>query len=306
MAFSAILAALSVSWSTHAEDDDDDVKPVAGARQINITERNFEQMVFGTSISGNRVVVENGVRRVVTESVSGAGMARKRMESAIESELQWIESRCRLTDVQKKKLRLAGRGDIGTFFSRAEELRAKVVGRALDQQEYNELSMEMSRLRMMTQNGLLNEASLFRKTLRRTLDDQQRAEYQQLLRQRQLDAVAAGLSAFDRVGNVNNAQVVSLKLSPEIRQKVGELIVAQGRLPESPNSYMHYIVMLEADRIADQVQPLMDEVQWEAFQKLVTQAKRVEPSIRRYAQWPPAANNEDDEVADSKIDEAKD
>lgn len=307
VAFPVILAALSIPWATRAEDDDDDVKPVAGARQIHISEQNFEQIVFGASVSGNRVVVENGVRRVVAEPVSAAGMARKRMESVIDSELQWIEGRCRLTDVQKKKLRLAGRGDIGSFFSRAEELRGKVVGRALDQQEYNELSMEMSRLRMMTQNGLLNEASLFRKTLRRTLDDQQRTDYQQLLRQRQLEAAEAGVVVWERVTtNGNGVRAFGLKLSSETRRKVCELIVEQGRMPESPNSYMRYIVMLEADRIADQLRPLMDDEQWDEFQKLVTQAKRVEPSIRRYAQWPPVANNEDDEVADSKIDGAKD
>lgn len=298
VALPAILTVLSVSWPIRADEDDDDVKPVAGARQINITEQNFEQMVFGSLVNFNQVVIENGVRRTVAASVPATEMARKRLESAIDSELKWIELGCRLTEAQKKKLRLAGRGDIESFFNRAADLRQKVVGRSFDQQEYSELSMEMSRLRMMTQNGLLNEASLFRKTLRRTLDNQQRADYQQLLRQRQLDAAVAGLSVWDRVNNVNNANIVSLKLSPETRQKVGELIVDQGRLPESPNSYMNYIVVLEADRIADQVQPLMDDKQWEAFQKLVTQAKRVEPSIRRYAQWPPASASDDDETKD--------
>lgn len=297
--FSAILVWLSVSWPTRADDDDDDVKPVAGARQFNITEQNFEQMVFGAAASESWVVVENGVRQVVTESLSAAGMARKRMESAIDSELQWIEGRCRLTDVQKKKLRLAGRGDIGSFFSRAEELRAKVVGRTLGRQEYMELSMEMSLLRMTTQNCLLGEASLFRKTLRRTLDDEQRVEYQRLLRQRQLDAAESGFSVWDRVNN-NNARINGLKLNPETRRKVCELIVEQGRMPESSTPYMNYIVLLEANRIEDQVRPLMDNEQWEAFQKLVAQAQRVEPSIRRYAQWPPTPGNDDDEAKDGR------
>jgi hypothetical protein len=274
-------------------DEDDDEKPVAGARQINITEQSFDQMVFGAALRGNRVLVENGVRRVVAESLSATEMARKRMESAIDSEMQWIEGRCQLTDAQKKKLRLAGRGDIESFFSRAAELRAKVVGRSFDQQEYSEFSMQMSLLRMASQNGLLNDSSLFRKTLRRTLDEQQRADYQQLLRQRQLEAAETGLTVWDRVNN-NNARALGVKLSPETRRKMCELIVAEGRLPESATPYMNYIVLLEADRIADQVRPLMDDEQWEAFQKLVAQAKRVEPSIRRYAQWPPAPAEEED------------
>lgn len=293
-----ILAGLSVSWPTRADDEDDE-KPVAAARQFNISEQNFEQMVFGASFSGYQVVVENGVRRLDSLSESAASMARKRMVDAIETELRWIEGRCRLTDAQKKKLRLAGRGDIGSFFSRAEELRAKAVGRTLDQQEYSELSMEMSLLRMATQNCLLGEASLFRKTLRRTLDDEQRVEYQRLLRQRQLGAAESGFAAWDRVNN-NNARITALKLSPETRRKVCELVVAQGRLPESPTSYMNYIVLLEANRIEVQIRPLMDNEQWEAFQKLVAQAQRVEPSIRRYAQWPPTSASDDDEAKDGR------
>ncbi|TXT22001.1 MAG: hypothetical protein FD138_3842 [Planctomycetota bacterium] len=284
-----------------AEDDGDDVKPVVGARQFNITEQNFEQLVFGTLVNLNQVAIENGVRRVVVQSEPAASMARKRLESAIDSELRWVESGCRLSEAQKKKLRLAGRGDIATFLSRAEDLRAKVVGRSLDQQEYSELSMEMSLLRMTSQNGLLNETSLFRKTLRRTLDPQQRANYQQLLRQRQLEAADSALSAWDRVKLNNNVRVNvinGIKLSPKTRREVSELIVAQDRLPESSTSYMNYIVLLEADRIADQIRPLMDDEQWEAFQKLVAQAKRVEPSIRRYAQWPPTSADEDDETKD--------
>lgn len=295
---SMILAAAALSCPTRADDEDDE-KPVAAGRQINITEQNFEQMVFGASVSGQRIVVENGVRRVVAESISAAGMARKRMEGAIEAELRWIEGRCRLADAQKKKLRLAGRGDIANFLSRAEDLRVKVVGRSLDQQEYNEFSMELSLLRMASQNGLLGEASLFRKTLRRTLDDEQRAEYQRLLRQRQLEAAEAGVVVWERVTtNGNGVKAIGLKLSPETRRKVCERIVERGRFPEASTPYMRYIVLLEADRIADQVRPLMDEEQWEEFQKLVAQAKRVEPSIRRYAQWPPASPDEDDESKD--------
>ena len=300
VALSAILIALSVSWPTRADDDDDDddVKPVADARQINLTDQSFDQMVFGDALNVNQVVVvENDVRREVSESISAAGMARKRMESLIYSEIRWIELRCRLTEAQKKKLRLAGRGDIESFFSRAAELRAKVVGRSLDQQEYSEFSIQMSLLRMASQIGLLNDTSLFRKTLRRTLDEQQRADYQQLLRQRQLAAVETSLPVRDGVNN-NNARVLVWKVSLATRRKIGELIVAEGRLPESPTPYMNYIVLLEADRIAEQIRPLMDDEQWEAFQKLVAQAKRVEPNIRRYAQWPPASPNEDDETKD--------
>lgn len=291
---------LMPAWPSRADEDDDDAPAPAAARQISITEQNFDQMVFGAT-NRTQVVVENGVRRVTSVSGSGspAENARKRMESAIDAEMQWLAGGCRLTESQKKKLRLAGRGDIGSFFSRAEELRAKVVGRALDQQEYSELSMEMSLLRMASQNGLLNDTSLFRKTLRRTLDDQQRAEFQRLLRQRQLEAAEAGVVVWERVTtNGNGVKAIGLKLSSDTRRKVCELIVEQGRLPESTNPYMRYIVLLEADRLADNVRPLMNDEQWEEFQKLVEQAKRVEPSIRRYAQWPPVPVSDDDETKD--------
>lgn len=53
-------------------------------------------------------------------------------------------------------------------------------------------------------------------------------------------------------------------------------------------------MLLEANRIADQVRPLMSEKEQEAFEKLVTKAKQLEPTIRRYSQWPPASAEEDE------------
>jgi hypothetical protein len=288
-----------------ADEEDADVKPVAGARQITVTEQTFERMVFGEAVKPGQAVDGNGVRVFVAESISATDLARRRMLGAIDSELQWLDGGCRLTNAQKKKLRLAGRGDIDSFFSRAADLHAKVIGRALDQQEYRELSAQMTLLRMASEDGLLNAASLFRKTLRGTLDERQRADYQQLLRQRQLAAAETGLSTWDRAAVVNDNigrvnAINTIKLSAETRRKICELIVAQGRLPESSIPNMNYIVLLEADRIADQVRPLMDDEQWEAFQQLVIPAKRVEPAIRRYAQWPPAPVNDEDEVADDR------
>src|SRR5262245_30789021 len=209
-----LVTVLTISSMTHADHDDDEPAVAAGERQFNISQPIFDELVFGDS------------------SGSAATAARKRMETAIESEIQFIERRCHLTNAQSKKLRLAGRGDIGTFFSRAEDLRKKVVGRSLDQQQYSELSLELSLLQMASQNNLLGDTSLFRKTLRRTLSDEQRAEYQLVIRQRQLNAAVAALTVWDRVKKNNkNANVIGLKLSPETRRTLCERIVEQGRLP---------------------------------------------------------------------------
>lgn len=295
-----IAALCFLPLSLMAADEGDDEKPVVAGRQFSITDESFDQIVFGTAIKPGQAVEFNGVRMFVAESISATDVARRRMASAIDSEMQWLEGPCRLTDAQKKKLRLAGRGDIYSFFRRAADLRTKVVGRTLDQQEYSELSLQMSLLRMVvSQNGFLNDASLFRKTLRRTLDGQQRVEYQKLLRERQLEAAEAGVVVWERVTtNGNGVKAVGLKLSSETRRKVCELIVEQGRLPESSSSYMRYIVFLEADCIAGQLRPLLDDEQWEEFQKLVGQAKRVEPNIRRYAQWLIDSTSDDDEMKD--------
>jgi hypothetical protein len=267
------------------ENEDEDAAAVAD-RQIVFSDAQFDQYVYGGT---RRVVIVNGVQQVVSDASSNAVGAQQQFEATINSEIQAIDQVCALTERQKSKLLLAGRGDYADYLDQLADLRQQMTTRPLSQQEYSELIMKLQPLRMsVARNNLLNENSLFRKTLRRCLTEQQVGPYRDFLRAQRVKIIESVLLNWDR----NAAQV---KLTGETRQNFINLLADHGRLPHSQATYIHYIVLYEVDRLAEQIQPLLTEAEWTKLQTQVQQAKRVEASIRRSGEWPVVDDDADEQ-----------
>ena len=92
---------------------DDDVEKAAEEQAVNlgfiVPEDNFDQWVFNS----NGTVDKGGVK------------TRERLRALAGSRIEEINGMCSLTDVQKKKLELASRGDIVEIFDRVEAVRTK-------------------------------------------------------------------------------------------------------------------------------------------------------------------------------------
>lgn len=307
-----LLALVSLSWLFFAgtvvvagEDDEDDFAlPVAGERQIVITEQQFDQMVFGGQQTVRRAVAvpqANGVQKVeiVQGTVAQSSIAdfRKRMESNANVEIETVARQVLLTEAQKKKLKLAVRGDIEQFISRVAELRPKLTSKPMTQQQYAEFIRELQPLRMTQQFGVIGENSLFRKTLRNTLNDEQRVRWQSLERERQKTVIESAILAWERMAN-------GVKIPVTSRQKFVEVLVEYGDLPETRHTYITYVVLVEAGKLEDRLKPILHEDVWEKLRVQIAQAKQIEATLRRSGQWPVRAA--DDDVPDTKIDGAKD
>jgi hypothetical protein len=261
-----------------------DDEKVAAVRRMVLSEQQFDQMVFGAA---QRVVVEGGQRKVVVSSGSGANAGRQ-MESVLENEIRTVDTRCALTEPQTKKLQLAGRGDIARWQSRVSDLRRKCAGAEMDQEQYTAIMMELQSLRLAVQSGPFGEMSLLRKTLRKTLTDEQLTQFRALVRERAVQAVENLLRPLDASSQT--------KLVGEKRKKFIDTLVDQARLPETNNPYVQFIVMLEASRLEDQLKPLLNEDQWQTFRQQVNNARRMENMLRQSGQWP-APQAEDDETS---------
>jgi hypothetical protein len=149
--------------------------PLANRRRLRIAEGSFEQSVFG-------------------QATNSAG-ARTRLDAILRQKVDAIDRICGLTDVQKQKLQLAGRGDVQRLFERVEDLRPKFqqtkalpdgnIGAglfgAMDVNEIvkwaQELSKEAQPLRIVIEAGPFDDGSLFAKTLRKQLTPDQAAQY---------------------------------------------------------------------------------------------------------------------------------
>ena len=97
--------------AARAQDDDDEEEvPAQAVVNMNgfiINDAQFDQWVFGNM------------------GVANAGVARNKLDSLLTLNVDDLERTCGLTPVQKKKLLLAGRGDIKRFFDRIEDMRKK-------------------------------------------------------------------------------------------------------------------------------------------------------------------------------------
>ncbi|MBI5759546.1 MAG: hypothetical protein HZA46_13590 [Planctomycetales bacterium] len=278
---------ITAGLAAHALCDDDDTGEAGVVKQFTFSGPQFDAIVFG----GNpRVVIENGQQRVISETPSMVDV-REFMESVLFYKMSTIDDRCSLTELQRKKLNLAGRGDIFRWQSRVCELRKKCTSMTMDRQQYTELMPELQSLRYFPQFGQDGETSLFRKTLRTALTDEQQTRYRRLERELRIEAIERALTNWDRGTN-------GLKLArgTETRRKFIDTLVERGNFPQINNPYMPYIVLLEADRLEDQLKPLLNETQWHAFKTQVVQARRLEPNIRQLAQWPLPAPEDDEET----------
>ena len=279
-----------------ADDEDDELVAVVPAGQFVFTEQQFDQMVFGGQRAAAERVV-NGVQRVemVAQSATEAEF-RKRMEAAVAGQIQVVDGRVSLTEAQKKKLQLAGRGGISQFLSRVADLRRKLPSKPMDRQQYNELLAEMQPLRQSPQSGIIGERSLFWKTLRGVVTDEQAVRLKTLERERQKQTIEIALLNCEQRPN-------RFVLLGEKRQKFVELILDHGHVPQEAGSYSPFIVLLEADLLGERIKPLLTEAEWQNFQLQVAQAKQYVPILERMGQWTARRPNEDDETtADSKKD----
>lgn len=291
------------------EEDEEEAAPAVGGRTYMISEQQFDQMVFGgqqpqvvqrvQGVARAQVVRQvNGVQ--VIELVPAAELVRnvvpqsaitdfrKRMEANANVEIESVARHVLLTEAQKKKLTLAARGDVEQVITRAAELRPKLTSKPIDQQQYVVLMRELQPLRMTQQFGLIGENSLFRKTLRHTLTDEQRVRWQSLERERQRMAVESALLKCQRMAD-------GFILTGENRRQFVEVVVEHGDLPETRNSYIHYVVLVETGKLEDRLKPLVSEEVWELLQKQIIQAKQIEATLHRSGQWPVRAADEDDD-----------
>ena len=273
------------------DDDDDDavqgvtaVERAAAAERAALLERQFDQMVFG---GAQRVLVLDGGRRQVVAGQESANGVRRQTESILDTEIRTVDARCSLSEAQKKKLQLAGRGDIARWLSRVSELRMKCTAAAMDLQQYQAIMLELQSMRYVPQYGPFGETSLFRKTLRTTLTDEQLARFQALVRERSVERVEDALSNWDRAAG-------RTKLVGEHRQKFIDTLVEHGNFPQTSSPYIQYFVWLEAGRLEDQLKPLLDETQRLAVKQQVSNARRVEQVLRSTGQWPVAQPADDD------------
>ena len=115
---------------------------------------------------------------------------RNKLDSLLTLEVDEVARTCGLSEAQKKKLVLAGRGDIKRFFDKVEEKRKKFDKVKTDQNKIGEIYQELIPLQVTLNSGLFNEDSFYAKTLKKVLSQEEEARYQKVVGRRSSFAIA--------------------------------------------------------------------------------------------------------------------
>jgi hypothetical protein len=268
--FAIALALASFGGLARAQDDEDvghedDLAPVAraGAARMELqfvaNNDQVEQWLFGR--------------------YGGIGGARSKLESALAVRLDDLERAFGLTAAQKKKLKLAGNGDLKRFFDRVAALKR---GSAELQRNPNaNLAHELQPLQAELAAGLFGDGSIFGKTIGKTLDADQAARYQSMVRERISGRRRATIEWFAvHIGS-------NVGLSSDQRSRLVELIVNHTPAPKKFGQGDYWVTMYNLSRLPeDKLQPIFDAPQWRLMRRQLAQARVMEQWLRSNGMLP--------------------
>jgi hypothetical protein len=223
------------------------------------------------------VMSDENFNQLIFRNQGNAQTARKRMDTMLVLRTEAVNRVCSLSDAQKKKLQLAGRGDIKRLFDQVEEIRKKFKAVQNDRNRIGEVLQEGQNVQRSI-DALFGSNSIFEKTMRNTLTTEQYDKYEKIERDRQ--AFSYGAKIEMAVAMLDN----TLPLRDDQRLKLAELLLDESKPPKrSLNSnYDYYFVMIQMARIPpDKLRPLFDDAQWRIISRLLEQMKAREPQLRQ-------------------------
>jgi hypothetical protein len=260
----AVLSIALAPGFIRAQDDvdvEDNPPAEAQQQQFMVADENFDQWVFGGR--GNAAAI------------------RKRFDSQLILHVEEIERTCGISESQKQKLQLAGRGDIKRLFDRVEVLRKKFQLVKNDQNKFNEFWQDVQPFQVIFNQGAFGPGSLFSKTLKNVLSSEQAVNYQAAERERRMFQYRSTVEAV--IGMLD--QVLSFRA--EQRQKLVDLLVDQKKLPRIYGQYNYYLVIYQASKLPEpQLKEFLDEPQLKALNKVFNQARGYEQFLKNSGYLP--------------------
>ncbi len=251
-----VAAMLATSSTTLAQDLDEKEEVPVVQNVFELHESNFDQWVFGQA--------------------GRANSAKEQLDSLLMLSVGEVERACNLSEAQKKKLLLAGHGDIKHFMDRVAEARRVFDLLRRDQNNINEIYQETVPLSATLKAGLFGTDSFFHKTIGATLDPDQAARYRKSILEKNQFRYRAKVRLA--INNLDNA----IGFSGEERQRLTDLVLEQTKPPEKPaGQYETQVVLLKIARIPEaKIRPIFDEARWKLLKVQFQQARAFEQFLQ--------------------------
>ena len=204
-----------------------------------------------------------------------SAQVKQMLMSRFTSQLESVERDCQLSEVQRRKLELAARGDVRRFFRQADEVRAKFGEVRNDQQMLGKIMQEIQPLQAKIKSSFFDQNSLLHKVLKGTLDDEQSHEYEQQQRERrrfQYEAKIELALAMLETG---------VPLRERQRQRFVKLLLDQTEPPNKFGQQACYVVFYQAGTLEEEkLKAIFDDAQWRAIKQLLFRAKGLEAHLK--------------------------
>lgn len=224
--------------------------------QVGFTDEQFEQWVF--------------------QQYGNAATARARLKESLELYTEDVDRSCGLSDAQKQKLRLAGRGDIERFFRAYEVVKKKFQAIRNDQQKVNQIFQDISPLQAQMMSGLFDSDSLLQKCLINTISRQQFLKYHKLDQERRR------FHHESRVGLVVTMLDQSAPITAEQRRQLTTLLLRETRPPQKSGQYDYYVMMHQVSKIdAAKLKLILDDIQWQVFNQQLVQMRGIDQWLKQ-------------------------
>ncbi len=206
-------------------------------------------------------------------ALGGSAAARSRLESVLAIHIDDIERACSISETQKKKLKLAGLGDIKRFYDRVEDVKRKFL-RISTEPNIN-IWQDVQPMQIEIQAGLFGDDSIFHKSIKKVLTDEQAARYGALLSERAVERRRATVELF--VAHLDKA----LGLSADQRTRLVGLFLNDVPAPlKMGQSDYWYFMFQMSKREESTLRPIFDAPQWRLLSRQFPQARGMEQWLK--------------------------
>ena len=133
------------------------------------------------AVPAPRVMVrKDDFDRLASSLLRSKEAAQLHFESILQMRVDMIARRCALTEIQMRKLIVAGRGDIKHFFDQAEAMTANLDGDGEDRSEFRQFLKEVWPPRVDSKGDIFGEDSIFSKVFKTTVTADQSAVFEKV------------------------------------------------------------------------------------------------------------------------------
>jgi hypothetical protein len=215
----------------------------------------------------------------VFQNQGSAATARAGLNGQVQLVIEEIDRACTLTDAQRAKLRLAGRGDVKRLFDRFERARDKFRALGNAQDRLQEVMPDVTAVQRAVTAGPLSPDLLVIKSLRTTLTPEQFARYDAVARERR---EARHRANVQRVVSIFEQSVPM----PEARRRELLALLARETRPiRQPHQYEFYILLAQVARIPEEkLKPFFSAPQWKVVRQQLDRGRQIEQALKQQGQ----------------------